>query len=223
MLFEGRELIELVGRGCARCAATMQMVFQDPYASLDPRMTVGSISPSRWRSTASARGEIGERVRELLDVVGFDPEHANRYPHEFSGGQRQRIGIARALALPRLIVCDEPVSALDVSVQAQILNLLEDLQARVRPRLPVHRPRPRRRALDQRPVAVMYLGRIVEIRPTEGRLRAAEGPVRPGPARGRAGPRSAQDARAQGRAPTPPARPRGRVLAPLRSGHRGGG
>src|SRR6187431_1110631 len=164
VVFDGHELTELKGEDLRRLRRRMQLVFQDPFASLDPRMTVGDIvgEPLVVHKVGS-RQERRARVRELLDVVGFDPGYTNRYPHEFSGGQRQRIGIARALALsPDFIVCDEPVSALDVSIQAQILNLLDDLQRErnIAYLFIAHNLAVVEHFSDE--VAVMYLGRIVE-------------------------------------------------------------
>jgi oligopeptide transport system ATP-binding protein len=167
--FEGTELTKLRGEKLRRMRREMQIVFQDPYASLDPRMTVGDIvaEPLVVHRLGSRRTRR-ETVRRLLDVVGFNPDFTNRYPHEFSGGQRQRIGIARALALsPKLIVCDEPVSALDLSIQAQILNLLKDLQREFGlAYLFIAHDLAVVRTMSDR-IAVMNNGRIVELGPAE--------------------------------------------------------
>jgi oligopeptide transport system ATP-binding protein len=163
--FEGRDITNLSQRELRPLRRQMQIVFQDPYASLNPRKTVEQIvgDPFRIHGTASG-SELKRRVQELLEVVGLSPEHISRYPHEFSGGQRQRIGVARALALnPRLIVCDEPVSALDVSMQAQILTLLRSLQDEFDLTYVFisHDLSVIRQIADR--VAVMYLGRVVEL------------------------------------------------------------
>ena len=167
--FQGSELTELGREDIRKMRREMQIVFQDPYSSLDPRMTVGDIvgEPLQVHGVGSRRTRR-ETVRHLLDVVGFNPNFTNRYPHEFSGGQRQRIGIARALALsPKLIVCDEPVSALDVSIQAQILNLLKDLQRDFGlTYLFIAHDLAVVRTMSDR-IAVMNRGKLVEIGPAE--------------------------------------------------------
>ncbi|MBM4434596.1 MAG: ABC transporter ATP-binding protein [Chloroflexi bacterium] len=163
--FEGTELTTLGGEQMRRMRRKMQMIFQDPYASLNPRMTVGNIigEPLEVHDLARGREKV-ERVQELLKVVGLNPYFTNRYPHEFSGGQRQRIGVARALAVePEFIVADEPISALDVSIQAQIINLLEELQSKFRlTYLFIAHDLSVVRHISDR-VAVMYLGKIVEL------------------------------------------------------------
>jgi oligopeptide transport system ATP-binding protein len=165
VLFEGKDLVNLRGEELRRMRRNMQMIFQDPYASLNPRMTVGDIIGEPLEVHDIAKGkEKKERVQELLQIVGLNPYFVNRYPHEFSGGQRQRIGVARALAVnPDFIVCDEPISALDVSIQAQIINLLEALQEKFHlTYLFIAHDLSVVRHISDR-VAVMYLGKIVEL------------------------------------------------------------
>ena len=164
IIFEGEDITHAKGRDLRERRRDMQMIFQDPFASLNPRKTIGSIigEPYRLHGTVP-KPKIKAEVQQLMELVGLNPEHYNRYPHEFSGGQRQRIGVARALALrPKLIVCDEPVSALDVSIQAQILNLLEDLQEEFKLTylFIAHDLSVVKHVSDR--VGVMYLGKIVE-------------------------------------------------------------
>jgi oligopeptide/dipeptide ABC transporter ATP-binding protein len=168
--FQGEEIAGIKGGKLKDLRREMQMIFQDPYSSLNPRKTVGSIiaDPFVIHGLNKSEGERKRRVQELMDRVGLNPEHYNRYPHEFSGGQRQRIGVARALALnPKVIVADEPVSALDVSIQAQILNLLRELQRDLGLTLVfiAHDLSVVRHMCDR--VAVMYLGHVVEMASAE--------------------------------------------------------
>jgi oligopeptide/dipeptide ABC transporter ATP-binding protein len=170
VLFDGEDIAQRSGDGLKALHREMQMVFQDPYSSLNPRKTVGSIisDPFAIHGLYKREGERKRRVQDLMDRVGLNPEHYNRYPHEFSGGQRQRIGVARAIALePRLLVADEPVSALDVSIQAQVLNLLRALQREMGLTLVfiAHDLSVVRHMCDR--VAVMYLGKVVELAPSD--------------------------------------------------------
>jgi oligopeptide/dipeptide ABC transporter ATP-binding protein len=178
VFFEGDNLTKLTGERLRRMRRRMQMIFQDPYASLNPRMTVGDIigEPLVVHNISAGQGRR-ERVQELLRIVGLNPYFVNRYPHEFSGGQRQRIGVARALAVqPDFIVCDEPISALDVSIQAQIINLLEELQEQFNlTYLFIAHDLSVVRHISDR-IAVMYLGKIVEL---TGRKELYDKPLHP--------------------------------------------
>ncbi|GIP48176.1 Oligopeptide transport ATP-binding protein OppF [compost metagenome] len=168
--FNGVDINQLSPKKMKAMRRDMQMIFQDPYASLNPRFTVTDIIGEALdiHGMAGSHAERKKRVEELLDMVGLNPDHATRYPHEFSGGQRQRIGIARALAVnPKFIICDEPISALDVSIQAQVVNLLEDLQDRLGlTYLFIAHDLSMVKHISDR-VAVMYLGRIVELADSE--------------------------------------------------------
>jgi oligopeptide/dipeptide ABC transporter ATP-binding protein len=170
IIFDGRDITRLTPRRMRPLRRDIQMIFQDPYSSLNPRHTVGTIVAAPFRIQGiDPPGGVRAAVQELLELVGLNPEHYNRYPHEFSGGQRQRIGIARTLALrPKLIVADEPVSALDVSIQAQVINLLEDLQDELDLTylMIAHDLSVVRHVSDR--VAVMYLGKIVELGDRDG-------------------------------------------------------
>jgi oligopeptide/dipeptide ABC transporter ATP-binding protein len=178
VLFEGENVLALKGNGLRRQRSKMQMVFQKPFESLNPRMTIDQIIGAPFEIHGTLQGKDKEReIKELLDLVGLDPRYMKRYPHEFSGGQRQRIGIARAIALkPKLIVCDEPVSSLDVSIQSQILNLLSDLQKNfgltfifISHNLAVVKHMSNR-------IGVMYLGKIVEVADRDSLYRDAKHP-----------------------------------------------
>jgi len=178
ILFGGRDLCKVKGDELRRFRRRMQMIFQDPYASLNPRMSIGAIIGEPLAIHGLAKGkERKERIQELMNIVGLNPYFAGRFPHEFSGGQRQRIGVARALAVePDFIVCDEPVSALDVSIQAQIINLLEDLQTKfgLTYLFIAHDLSVVRHISDR--VAVMYLGKMMEL---SDRVELYENPLHP--------------------------------------------
>ncbi len=210
IVFEGQDITNLTRRQMRPVRRELQIVFQDPYASLNPRMTVREIVAEPLRIHGVYRGREGAaRVEELLRTVGLSPEHANRFPHEFSGGQRQRIGVARALALnPTMMVLDEPVSALDVSIQAQVVNLLESLQKRVQAHLPLHRARPLGRPPHLRPRRGHVSRQDRGDRDAATRSTTADAPVHAGPPLGRADrvaelARQARADRAHGRRPEP--------------------
>jgi len=179
IFLEGQDITTLTGESLRTLRRKMQIIFQDPYASLNPRMTVGSIigEPLIIHNLFNSKLDRQNRVKELLQTVGLRPEHINRYPHEFSGGQRQRIGIARALAVePQFIVCDEPVSALDVSIQAQVINLLMDLQQKLGlTYLFIAHDLKVVEHISNR-VAVMYLGKVVELAAAEELYRHPQHP-----------------------------------------------
>ena len=170
VIFKGADVRKMSGEALRAMRRDMQIIFQDPYASLNPRLTVGAIVGEALtiHALTKSRQELEDRVVQLLETVGLQPDHMRRFPHEFSGGQRQRIGIARALAVePKLIVCDEPVSALDVSIQAQVINLLEDLRERFGlTYLFIAHDLSVVEHISTR-IAVMYLGRVVEVAPSQ--------------------------------------------------------
>ncbi len=208
--FDGVDLFSLKPDDLRRMRRRMQIIFQDPYGSLNPRMTVSAIVSEPIETHNLAKGAAkDERVAELLQLVGLDPKYVKRYPHEFSGGQRQRIGVARALAVePEFIVCDEPISALDVSIQAQVLNLLTDLRERLGlTYLFIAHDLSVVKHISDR-VAVMYLGKIVEIGPPDAALFRARSPLHAGAPVGRA------DARPGRRAEETAGHPQGRRAEP---------
>ncbi len=169
VIFEGIDLVSVKGEQMRKTRRRMQMIFQDPYASLNPRMTIGEIiAEPLIIHKVIEKEKVNKKVSELLELVGLNPQYANRYPHEFSGGQRQRVGVARSLSLePSLIICDEPISALDVSIQAQVVNLLEDLQSKFNlTYLFIAHDLSMVRHISNR-IAVMYLGVIVEEGPKD--------------------------------------------------------
>ncbi len=170
IIFDGQDISKLKGDALKQYRKDMQMIFQDPYASLNPRMTVGEIikEPMKIHTIYKTDAEMEKRVHELLDIVSLKPDHIRRYPAEFSGGQRQRIGIARALAVnPKFIVCDEPISALDVSIQAQVINLLDDIKKRlgISYIFIAHDLGMVKHISDR--IGVMYLGHLVEMGPSD--------------------------------------------------------